>query len=284
MDSGQLVALANRLTTVDGVVGVILGGSRARGEHLPDSDYDLGIYYRQRLDIAALTDLARAVAGADARVTVTGAWGPWMDGGGWLSVAGAAVDWIYRDLDRVRAAWDGAIRGHFEFNAQVGHPLGFPDFAYAGELALGVILADPTGRLAELRQPMTAYPEALRVSVVGRSLWEASFLIDGAGKAARRADAAYVAGCLFRVVGLCAHALHADAGRWLINEKGAVTAAGALAGAPADFAARGHGLFAALGVTRVDLDTTLDQAADLVRDTAAACQRNVSVAAPSLYR
>ena len=34
-------------------------------------------------------------------------------------------------------------------------------------------------------------------------------------------DSAYVAGCLFRDVLLCAHALHADAGHWLVNEKGA---------------------------------------------------------------
>ena len=29
-----------------------------------------------------------------------GEWGPWVDGGCWLSIAGTAVDWQYRDLDR----------------------------------------------------------------------------------------------------------------------------------------------------------------------------------------
>lgn len=65
-----------------------------------------------------------------------------------------------------------------------------------------------------------------------------------AAKAAGRGDAAYVAGCLFRAVGICAHALHRHAGCWLINEKGTVSAAGALPSAPADFAmraARRHG-------------------------------------------
>ncbi|MEU4775255.1 nucleotidyltransferase domain-containing protein [Micromonospora sp. NPDC023644] len=38
--------LADRLCTVGGVVAVALGGSRARGEHRPDSDWDLGLYTR----------------------------------------------------------------------------------------------------------------------------------------------------------------------------------------------------------------------------------------------
>jgi predicted nucleotidyltransferase len=32
------------LTAVGGVVGVLLGGRRARGTHAPGSDVDLGVY------------------------------------------------------------------------------------------------------------------------------------------------------------------------------------------------------------------------------------------------
>jgi Nucleotidyltransferase domain len=55
--------LAVRLGGVNGVVGVTLGGSRARGEHSPGSDYDLGLYYLPPLDTGALLALARAVSG-----------------------------------------------------------------------------------------------------------------------------------------------------------------------------------------------------------------------------
>jgi predicted nucleotidyltransferase len=77
------------------MVGVLLGGSRARGEHTPDSDVDLGLYlyYRHPLDVVALGDLARDVAGAGARVTRPGEWGPWVDDGGCLRSAGTAMDW-----------------------------------------------------------------------------------------------------------------------------------------------------------------------------------------------
>jgi hypothetical protein len=78
------------------------------------------------------------------------------------------------------------------------------------------------------------------------------------------ADAAYVAGCLFRVVGLCAHAVHAAAGAWLVNEKGAVEAAGRLPTAPPDFAARAHHLLAAPGSTPAELAATLAAATALV--------------------
>lgn len=262
-----LRGLAERLVGVPGMVGVLLGGSRARGDHTPESDVDLGLYYRPPLDVAALGGLAREVAGPDAEVTQPGAWGPWVDGGGWLRINGTAVDWIYRDADRVRTACRDAQQGRFSFHAQVGHPLGVPDFAYAGEVALGVVLADPSGELAVLRREVAEYPPALGEALVA-GLWEAGFCLDIAGKALSRADTTYVAGCLFRAVGLCAHALHGRAGRWLVNEKGAVAAAGRLPGAPADFAARAHGMLAHLGSTPEDLTAAV---AALLADVRAAC-------------
>ena len=51
MTDVPLNEIADRLVAVGGVVGVVLGGSRARGTHRPDSDYDLGLYYRGGLDV-----------------------------------------------------------------------------------------------------------------------------------------------------------------------------------------------------------------------------------------
>ena len=55
-------------------------------------------------------------------------------------------------------------------------------------------------------------------------LGEANFLLGALAKPAARGDTTFVAGLLFRVVGLLAHALHAKAGRWVINEKGLIDA------------------------------------------------------------
>jgi hypothetical protein len=37
--------VTRKLEGVPGIIGVVLGGSRARGTHRPDSDIDIGIYY-----------------------------------------------------------------------------------------------------------------------------------------------------------------------------------------------------------------------------------------------
>ena len=152
IDDEALRKLGQRLIEVDGVVGVLLGGSRACGEHTPESDFDLGLYYRPPLDIDALQDLARDIAGPKASVTRPGEWGSWVDGGGWLYIGGTAVDWIYRGLDRVLKSWEDARAGRYDFHFQIGHPFGVPDFMYAGEVALGVVLADPSGEITALQQ------------------------------------------------------------------------------------------------------------------------------------
>jgi hypothetical protein len=215
------------------------------------------------MDTATLASLARRVAGPDAKITELGQWGPWVDGGAWLSVDGTSVDWIYRDANRVLAAWDDAQQGQFSVNAQTGHPFGVPDYAYVGEVALGVVLADPSGHLGVLKRQASTYPQALADALVER-LWEAEFLIGGLRKAAERTDSAWVAGCLFRVVMLCVHALHGRAGKWLINEKGAVHSAGQLTLSPLNFEERAQAILGQLGTTPSELASAIDAAADLV--------------------
>src|SRR5262245_738211 len=95
--------LAQRLAATRGVVAVVLGGSRARGDTGPDSDVDLGLYYdpERPLDVPALRRLAAEVddRGAPEAITEPGEWGPWINGGAWLQVEGHRVDWLYKDLD-----------------------------------------------------------------------------------------------------------------------------------------------------------------------------------------
>jgi hypothetical protein len=271
----RLREIAGLLVAVRGVEGVMLGGSRARGVAEPDSDVDLGLYYRPPLDVAGLRALAAALArsrgGADEpTVTRVGAWGPWVDGGGWLTIDDVAVDWLYRDLDRVQRSWRTAQDGRFDVHFQVGHPLGVPDFAYAGEVALGVVLADPSGELTNLQEQATTYPPRLAAAVVDR-LGEADFLLGGLKKSAGRGDVAVVAGTLFRVVGLCAHALHARSGCWVINEKGLIGATGRLAATPPGFVARVHMILGSPGTDAATLLRTVAAARALLDEVAAAC-------------
>ena len=263
-----IAAIARRLARVRGVAGVTLGGSRARGTHLPGSDVDLGVYYRPPLDVAGLRKLARAVTGTETEVTEPGTWGPWVDGGAWLDVGGQRVDWIYRDLDRVRRVWDDCRAGRFTVSFQVGHPLGFASHAYAGELALGRVLADPGGELATLQEATRRYPAPLGEALV-RGTWEATFLLGVARKSVARGDTAWLAGCMFRVAGILAHALHGRAGRWVTTEKGLIASAGLLPGAPPGFAARVGRVLGAVGTTPEEHAATLDEADQLAAEVIA---------------
>ncbi|MFJ2779372.1 nucleotidyltransferase domain-containing protein [Kitasatospora sp. NPDC087315] len=258
-------SMAGRLAGVPGVVGVLLGGSRARGEHRPESDWDLGVYYRGEPDLGAL----RALAGPGVEVAGPGGWGPWVNGGAWLEVDGVAVDWILRDLDRVERVWSDCREGRYEVGVQAGHPLGFWSPCYPGELALGRVLADPTGELARARATMAEYPEPLRAALTA-AVWEAEFLVVSAAKGAARADTLYVSLCLSRAVGILVQALHADARRWCLNEKGALAVATALPGAPPGFGPRAHQLLAAPGAGPEELTATVAGARTLVADTVAA--------------
>ncbi|MFJ5228093.1 nucleotidyltransferase domain-containing protein [Streptomyces sp. NPDC088400] len=260
--------MASRLAEVPGVVGVMLGGSRARGEHRPESDWDLGVYYRGGPDLAAL----RALAGPDVEVAGPGGWGPWVNGGAWLQADGVAVDWILRDLDRVERVWADCREGRYEVGVQAGHPLGFWSPCYAGEVALGEVLTDPAGELADLRSRTRTYPEPLREALTAGA-WEAEFLVDAAAKGASRADTLYVSLCLSRAVGVLVQAMFAEDRRWCLNEKGALAVAETLPGAPTGFGLRVRGLLGAPGETAELLAATVAEARVLVEEALTALRR-----------
>ncbi|WP_329125223.1 nucleotidyltransferase domain-containing protein [Streptomyces sp. NBC_01465] len=260
--NSTVAAMADRLTSLPSIRAVALGGSRARGTQRPDSDWDLGLYYRGAPDLAALDALAAEFADEPVEVAGPGGWGPWVNGGAWLRVDGVAVDWILRDLDRVERVWSDCREGRYEVGIQPGHPLGFWSPVYPGEVALSRVLADPAGELTALRSETLTYPEPLR-KALGEASWEAEFSVAAARKAVGGGDALYVSLCLSRAVGILAQSLHAHHRAWCLNEKGALTATARLPHTPPDFEAR-----ATAALTGLDL-AAVDATAALVRDVRA---------------
>ncbi|MFJ2089053.1 nucleotidyltransferase domain-containing protein [Streptomyces sp. NPDC087901] len=261
--------MAERLTAVAGVRAVVLGGSRARGTHRPDSDWDLGLYYRGAPDLAALTELASTFQGSPVEVAGPGGWGPWVNGGAWLRVDGAPVDWILRDLDRVEAVWSACRQGRYEVGGQPGHPLGFWSPAYPGEVALGCVLADPHGELTALQRETSGYPEPLRAALADAA-WEAEFSVEAARKSAPAGDRLHVSLCLSRAFGILVQSLHAHHRTWCLNEKGALAAAAALPKTPAFFAER-------VGEALRGLDAAaVETAAAVVRDVREVLRANAA--------
>src|SRR5690348_15712660 len=227
--NGDVDALLRDLVTqvggIEGVVAVVLGGSRARNTHTPESDIDLGIYYdpAAQLDITRMEAVARAVDDAHrpGLVTGLGGWGPWINGGGWLTVQGIAVDFLYRDLSRVRHYTEAACAGQIEFVYQPGHPLGFASYIYMSEIAVCRAYWDPQGAIAELKRQTVPYPPRLKEAIIGKFWWEADFSLQIARNALARGDVAYVAGCCFRSVGCLLQTLFALNEQYWLNKKGA---------------------------------------------------------------
>lgn len=243
----RLQEIAEQVAAVPGIRAVALGGSRARGTHHADSDVDLGLYYdTSGLDLAALREAAATIVGAPVEVAGPGGWGPWVDGGAWLTVDGTPVDLILRDIDRVREQRDRALCGQFAIHHQIGHPLGFLDVAYAGEVATCRPLVDPDGLLDELRAGLDPYPRSLRDALV-EHLWNAAFLAGGAAKTTGRGDVAYLQLCCASALMWCALAWHAEAGVWVTNEKGLVPAVAHLPLDTQDFASRATAALSLIG-------------------------------------
>jgi hypothetical protein len=225
----SLLPLIEDLKTVPGIRAIVLGGSRARGSGDRSSDTDLGLYYDSKSPLAIPT-LDQVAAKHDDRkesglVTSIGGWGPWINGGGWLRVGGAAVDFLYRDTSKVESVVDSCIAGSIEVAYQPGHPFGFLSSIYAGEISICQAVWDPTGWVENNKRRLNEYPEALRRELVRRFGFEAGFCLLIAEKPVRRADVSYVAGCVFRAVSCLLVVLFALNREHWLNEKGALNLA-----------------------------------------------------------
>jgi Nucleotidyltransferase domain len=198
--------LAARLAAIPGVVAVALGGSRATGTAVADSDWDFGLYYRGGLDPADIVAL-----GWPGRVFGTGQWGRIVNGGAWLTVEGTRVDLIYRDLDEVMYWTAAAGDGKFDIEREVGYVAGIATYVLAGELALGRVLA---GDL-----PRPAFPQKLRHTAPAAWFRLAAGALHFADVHARRHDRVACLANLCQAVLATAQGRLAAAGEWVLNEK-----------------------------------------------------------------
>ncbi len=222
----NLSTIIDALSQVSGIEAIVLGGSRARGTHTPGSDFDLGLYYHSArpLNIKHLNQVAAELDDSHRRDLVTdpGGWGPWINGGGWLTIKGQAVDLIYRELERVTHVIRNAMEGRFEMVYQPGHPHGFPSYIYMSEVALCQPLWDPRGTLWDLKPSTQPYPPRLKRKIIDKFWWEADFSLKNANKSVKTGDVAYAAGCCFRCVACLAQTLFAVNEQYWMNEKGAI--------------------------------------------------------------
>jgi predicted nucleotidyltransferase len=264
-------SLAKRLGAIRGIKAVVLGGSHARGRAQPGSDIDLGLLYSEAapFSIQSVRELADAVNDtAGAVVTDFYGWGPWVNGGAWLTIGGQRVDFLYRNLDHLERVIAEADAGRYELHYLQQPPFGFFSGTYLGEIAVCIPLFDPEARLEVLKRRVADYPEAMRQAVVRDYLFMAEFTLTAfAPKVAARSDTYGTAACLARAVNELVMALFALNRTYPINDKTALAEVAEFERAPREFGPRVQKALAHLGASSEELVATVESVAQLLRES-----------------
>ena len=210
-DLPQPVAeLVDLLAAMPGTVAVVLGGSRALGSDDAGSDWDLGLYYRGSIDLAALA--------ARGTVFPPGSWGRVMNGGAWLRCGSEKVDVLLRDLDVVEHWTRRAENGEFERDALLGYLAGIPTYSLSAELA--------SCQLLHGEIPAAPFPSKLAAAAPPVWRFCRSFSLDYARMHAQRGNLAGATGQAAAAVMEEAHAILCERGQWVCNEKRLMETAG----------------------------------------------------------
>lgn len=224
------------LQVVPGVAAVVLAGSHASGLAGPDSDLDVGIYYRETepFDTEAIRHVA-ARLGENPLVTEPYGWGPWVNGGAWIETTTVRVDFIYRNIEQVERVLEEGRRGVWRHDYDQQPPFGFRSVIYFAETEQCKSCYDPEGVIARLKQLVTPYPAALRRTIVAESLWGAEFSLMIGSKAK---DDYNRTGCAVRTAQYLVQALYAWNERYFIGDKHVVRQAATFERSPAGFVER----------------------------------------------
>lgn len=205
--------LADRLASIPGVEVVALGGSRARGTERPDSDWDFALYYRDSIDVAAVSSL-----GYPGTIAAPGEWAYPMNGGAWLTIEDQRVDLLFRDLAEVERWTQRAEAGDWELFRVPSYLCGMASYVLMAEAALGRIL------IGELEQH--PFPNLLAERGPTKWWWEADFALDSAEVHASRGETTASVGKIAFALLAAAQARLLRARQWVVNEKGIVERAG----------------------------------------------------------
>lgn len=224
-----------------------LGGSRARGDHRPDSDWDFSVYYRGDIDVALFESL-----GWEGHVFRPFEWGQVMYGGAVFDLDGRHFDIHYRNLDVVEHWTREAQAGRFEVHILGFHLAGIPTYILPGEVATNVFV------WGDVEQ--TEYPEALRDTAPPAWLNRARGELSYAHYWASTRNAISCSGALARTVLQIAHARLAHRGVWALNEKRMVQWA--------DLTSLNE-VFGAIGTTEADLERAISAVSNQLAEVAA---------------
>jgi len=267
----SLEAIVEALRKVPGMAAIVLGGSYASGLARPDSDIDIGLYYREAspFSVERVRSIAKSISspGSDPVVADFYGWGPWVNGGAWIQTPTGKVDFLYRNLDQVQRVIDEGCRGIWRHDYDQQPPFGFRSVVYFGETRICVPLYDPEGEIARLKESVATYPGPLRRRIIQDSLWNAEFSLLLCRNFENAGDVYNAAGCMTRVAQFLAHALFALNEEYFVSDKYATRLIDQFAVKPHDFTARLARILSNPGSSPAELHRSSELLASIWRET-----------------
>lgn len=266
MNVNLLQSIVEALKPVEGLRAIVLGGSYASGVQRPDSDIDIGLYYSQKEALAI--EQVRKIAAMlndtpDPVVTDLGGWGPWVNGGAWLTVSGQRVDFLYRNIDFVSLTLDECNAGiiHSDYWQQPAY--GFHSFMYCTETRICRALYDPDRVIERLKEKVVSYSPLLKRAISKDFLWRARFTLDNTYKPAARGEVYMVAGCLARAIHCLIQVLYVLNETYYISEKQLARDVAAFGVRPERFLERIYALLGNVGTSSEELQESLQVVEEL---------------------
>ncbi len=265
--------MCNALASISGIQAICLGGSYARGTATTNSDVDIGIYYSERCppSIDDIHSLAKKFDPTVATVTNFYEWGPWVNGGAWLTTQKGKIDWLYRNLDQVNKVIEDAHKGLFVWDFRQQPPYGFFSVTYLADLQHNIPLYDPKQIFAKFKNAIKVYPKALKKSLIGEHLWSVEFSYLNAQKLAARECIYGTVGCMTRIVSELTQVLFALNEVYFASEKEALKVIESFSLKPKEYAIRINDILSYPG-QGADLAESLKKLGQVIQETIDLCK------------
>jgi hypothetical protein len=219
-----LTSVVDAFKNVKGVEAIVLGGSRATNTENEFSDIDIGIYYNDKFELTTFKQIAAAVDDDHREDCITnlGDWGPWINGGGWLTIDNIKVDILFRDTKKATQCIEDCKKGIITIDYQCGHPFGFINSIYLGEIFYCKILHSNSDIIQQLKNSLKIFPSTYKSASIQKFLWECEFSLMCGKKAIKKDDIVYASGSIFRSAICLIYVLYAANEMYCLNEKGSL--------------------------------------------------------------
>ncbi|WP_059173107.1 hypothetical protein [Bacillus sp. FJAT-27445] len=162
---------------------------------------------------------------------------------------------------------DACLNGNITIDYYPGHPHGFVNSIYVGEIATCKIIWDSKNIVSGLKERTRPFSENFKKGTVYKFLWEASFSLEAAKKAVYREDVAYIAGCFFRSVSCLNQVIFAVNEHYCTNEKGAVDLISSFRFAPPHYKERVSEVFEMIAPEQVRFAEAIHKLYKIIKET-----------------